>query len=350
MLTYSLAANAARRTKFNPPVAPQLNGSLPRQGAMLLRRFEGGDPRSNRWGTLRPSDGKFGTAGRDALDITPAHVVCRRAVGWDGVRAELIQSLTHDRVEFRFRAPWHLLLVYEEGVRDAGDTLVGQFLRSTLRTLRRKLTFVPAGQEYHEWQEPSVRSRIICFYFDPVRMPIRSDLGQAAAVLAPRLFFENNAIWELAVKLAAAIEDGCEADRYSEALSIVVAHELLRLHGHVRRPSPPARGGLAAWQQRMIAAYIEEHLAEPIPLAVLAKLVNLSSYHFCRAFKQSFGVPPHRYHIHRRIEFAKRLLVNPARPVTEIALAVGFSETSSFSAAFRQTAGTAPTEYRRNLA
>jgi AraC family transcriptional regulator len=124
----------------------------------------------------------------------------------------------------------------------------------------------------------------------------------------------------------------------------------VRIFGNARRRDPPARGGLAPWQQRTVAAYIEEHLSESIPLAALAKLANLSSYYFCRAFKQSFGVPPHRYHINRRIECAKALLADPARSVTEIALTLGFSETSSFSVAFRQTTGNAPTEYRRALA
>ena len=55
-------------------------------------------------------------------------------------------------------------------------------------------------------------------------------------------------------------------------------------------------------------AYIEEHLAEQIPLKTLAQLVRLSPCYFCRAFKQSFGVPPHRYHSARRIEQAKALL------------------------------------------
>ena len=45
-----------------------------------------------------------------------------------------------------------------------------------------------------------------------------------------------------------------------------------------------------------MTGYIEEHLAEPISLATLAELVGLSTYHFCRAFKQSVGMPPHRYH------------------------------------------------------
>ena len=115
-------------------------------------------------------------------------------------------------------------------------------------------------------------------------------------------------------------------------------------------PSKPTlRGGLAAWQQRVVTTYIEEHLAEPISLATLAELVGLSTYHFCRAFKQSFGMPPHRYHTRRRIERAKALLAKPALSVTEIGMTVGFSETSSFTAAFRKATGFTPSAYHRSL-
>jgi AraC family transcriptional regulator len=350
MLTYSLASNAARRVNFDEVYSRAFNDSRPGAGVKLLRsRFENGEQPTNGWARQLP-DPKNGDANSHALEIAPANVVSRRASAWDGIRVEVVQSVTHDKVEFRFRAPCHLLVVYEEGVRDEGETVVGDLSLSTLRTLRRKLTFVPAGHEYREWQRPRVRSRVICFYFDPAKLPIHSDASPTAASLAPRLFFENNVLWDTAVKLAVAMEDGCESDRYCEALGIVVAHELLRTHGNVRRRRPPARGSLAVWQQRIVSAYVEEQLAEAIPLNVLAKLVHLSPYYFCRAFKQSFGIPPHRYRIKRRIERAKALLADPASSVTDIALELGFSETSSFSAAFRHTTGTTPTEYRRTLA
>ena len=90
-------------------------------------------------------------------------------------------------------------------------------------------------------------------------------------------------------------------------------------------------------------------MASRIPWANLAELVRLSPYHFCCAFKQSFGVPPHRYHSGRRIERAKALLAKPDYTVTEIGMAVGFSETSSFTAAFRKATGLTPTAYHRSL-
>ncbi len=79
----------------------------------------------------------------------------------------------------------------------------------------------------------------------------------------------------------------------------------------------------------------------------MAALVHLSPFHFSRAFKQSFGMPPHRYHMMRRVEAAKELLNTTKTPMTEIALRLGFSEASSLSAGFRRMTGVSPSAYRR---
>ena len=136
---------------------------------------------------------------------------------------------------------------------------------------------------------------------------------------------------------------------YFEALGAVLVQELVRSDRGSDSIESSVRGGLAAWQQRIVAAYIEEHLAEQIPLATLALLARLSPYHFSRAFKQSFGVPPHRYHTSRRIEHAKALLEERTQTVTDIGLTLGFSETSSFTTAFRRATGLTPSRYHRSL-
>ena len=66
-------------------------------------------------------------------------------------------------------------------------------------------------------------------------------------------------------------------------------------------------------------------------------------------FKQSFDTPPHRYLTNRRIERAKSLLAARKLSVIEIGLNVGFSETSSFTSAFRKVTGETPTDYRRRV-
>jgi len=284
------------------------------------------------------------------VDISPPGSVKRRTATWPGMAAEIVEATRRDRIESRFCAPVHLLAVYERGVRQDGGTIVEGLPKSTLRDFRRKLIFVPAGHEYYDWQEPRLLTRVVYFYFDPAALAISPELGFADMSFAPRLFFEDSGLWDTALKLTTLIEGaGSDHRPYVEALGVVLAHELVRFNTGKPRVEPQVRGGLAAWQQRSVVAYIEDHLAEPILLATLAQLVRLSPHYFCRAFKQSFGMPPHRYHTHRRIERAKSLLAAPARSVTDIGFTLGFGNTSSFSAAFRKATGLTPTAYHRTL-
>ena len=113
------------------------------------------------------------------------------------------------------------------------------------------------------------------------------------------------------------------------------------------RASPPLRGGLSLRKQKRVTDFVEAHLAEEISLATLAKLVDLSLYHFARAFRQSVGVPPHRYHMSRRMIRAMGLLQQTALSVTQIGVQIGFRETSSFTRAYRRFTGVTPSEFRR---
>jgi AraC family transcriptional regulator len=285
-----------------------------------------------------------------AVEVYPANIVKRHAVTWDGMAAEIVQATRRERLEFRFHGARHLLALCEQGVRSDGDTFVEGLPRSTLRDVTRKLTFVPAGRAYHEWHDPRILTRVVYFYFDPARLPVPTDATVASAPLVPRLLFEDATLSDTAFKLRRLIEmTNADNSPYFEALGTVLAHELVRLQSGVPSIKAPAKGGLAAWQQRLVIAYIEDHLAEPIALTTLAQLAGLSPYYFCRAFKQSLGLPPHRYHNHLRMERAKLLLAKPVSSVTDIGLTVGYSETSSFTAAFHKTTGLTPTAYRRTL-
>jgi AraC family transcriptional regulator len=282
------------------------------------------------------------------VEISPANIVKRRTAAWHGMTAEIVQATSRERIEYRFQAPLHLLAVYERGVRHDGESFVEGLPRSSLRDLRKKLTFVPAGHDYHEWHEPRILGRFAYFYFDPALIPVHPETTFTA--FAPRLHFEDAALWDTTLKLTTLIESAEINNRpYMEALGVVLMHELARVSPGTLHAQVPVRGGLAAWQQRAVTAHIEEHLAEQISVATLAQLARLSLYYFCRAFKQSFGIPPHRYHTRRRIERAKALLAEPAPSVTDIGLTVGFNETSSFTAAFRKATGFTPTGYHRSF-
>jgi AraC family transcriptional regulator len=241
--------------------------------------------------------------------------------------------------------------LFEEGARKDGLTCVEGLPRSGVRSYKGKLAFVPAGHEYYDWQEPARLTQAAYFYFDPAALLLVSETGHADVSLPPRLFFEDQGLWDIAIRLKSLVEGPEAVDRlYCESLGVVLAHELVRLGSGGTRVEIPVRGGLAGWQQRAVAGYIEEHVADQISLATLAQHARLSPYHFSRAFKQTFGMPPHRFHTHRRIERAKSLLANAAASVTSVGMEVGFCETSSFSTAFRKATGVTPSGFQRSVA
>jgi AraC family transcriptional regulator len=284
------------------------------------------------------------------VQISPSQAVSRRSVAWPSMVGEIVQATQRGSIQFRFCAPVHMLAMYERSVRHEGGTLIQGLPQSTLCDCSRKLVFVPANHEYHDWQEPRTLPRVVFFYFDPAWLASRPGLRFSSTSLAPRLFFEDSALWNTALKLRTLIERGGSDHRlYVEALGIVLMHELARLNTERDCEAAQVYGGLAAWQRRKAIDYIEEHLTESISLAALAQLVRLSPNYFCRAFSQSFGMPPQRYHTRQRIERAKTLLAKRGASVTDVGLTVGYSEASAFSAAFRRVSGLTPSSYRRNL-
>jgi AraC family transcriptional regulator len=274
----------------------------------------------------------------------------RQIAAWRGLSGEVIRIVSQDSFESDYQGPCHLLVLYTQAARHRGESIVEGLPRSTLHDFSNKLTFVPAGRRFRESQDPRASTRSTYFHIDPRGALVEPEAAFAEAEWTPRLFFDDPVLRQTALKLEALIEAGRSGSRlYAEALGIVLVHELLRLNGGAVPAEPPMRGGLAGWQRRSVAQYIEEHMSEQISLRKLAELARLSAFHFSRAFKQSFGMPPHRYHTSRRIDRAKILLAKPNQSVTEIALDVGFGDASAFTAAFHKLAGRTPTEYRRSI-
>ncbi|HEY1942423.1 MAG TPA: AraC family transcriptional regulator [Roseiarcus sp.] len=280
--------------------------------------------------------------------FTPAHIVKREVATWNSIRAETVRVTEAQRFEYAFRGTHHLLIAAEQAVREDGETQV-EHLRSTLRDFTGKLTFIPAGSTFTGWQEPRVLMRVTYFYIDP-DSALDPELGFDAVEFAPRLFFLDADIWDTARKLKARIEErGSGSDLYAEALSAVLCHELVRLNGGRRVDEQQFSGGLAGWQKKRVEDYVAAHISERVSLSDMAELAHLSPYHFARAFKRSFGVPPHRYHMMLRVEHAKTLLAKPEASVTEIGMRLGFAQTSAFTSGFHKLTGVTPTQYRRAL-
>jgi AraC-like DNA-binding protein len=104
-----------------------------------------------------------------------------------------------------------------------------------------------------------------------------------------------------------------------------------------------------ALMRRLDAArqFLDLHLDEPIDLETIARRAHLSKFHFLRLFKDKFQETPLRYLQRRRLEAAKRMLIQTDLPVTSICFRVGYESLGSFSSLFRRFAGDSPYGYRR---
>jgi AraC family transcriptional regulator len=284
------------------------------------------------------------------VELSPPDIARRRLANWGAIQADNVRVTRRETFEYSFQGRRHLLIAYERAERDDGETLIEGLPKSTLREFNCRLSFVPAGHRFYGWQTPRVLTRVSYFYLDLQNPLFDRASGITCPTVSPRLFFFDQAIWDTALKLKAEVGNSDPLSReYAEALGLVLLQELMRLERTTSTSVRQIRGGLPVWRQRQLAEFIEEHLAEEISLTALADLADLSLYHFARAFTQSFGVPPHRYHMARRMDRARSLLQRPALSVTQIGIRIGFRETSSFTRAFRRYTGLTPTEYRRHL-
>jgi AraC family transcriptional regulator len=282
------------------------------------------------------------------VGYTPAHIVERRLASWHGLWAETVEFTQAEPYAYDFKAPFHLLIVPERSERYDGETCLEGLPKSQLRDLSRRMTFVPAGRCFRGWQKPRVLSQVNFFYINPRAPFLDPDLGFDLMDLQPRLFFFDPDLWAVALKLKAQITaPNAMSSPYAESLGAALCYELIRLNGIKVAPPAGRQTGLAPWQQKRVADYIEVRLDARLTIADMAAMVHLSPFHFSRAFKQSFGMPPHRYHMMRRVEAAKMLLNETTTPMTEIAMRLGFSEASALSAGFKRMTGVSPSAYRR---
>lgn len=132
-----------------------------------------------------------------------------------------------------------------------------------------------------------------------------------------------------------------------EALTLALSMQVLRRTAGATLTSSRTAAGLAPHILRRVTDYMQAHLQETISLDTLATVAGLSTYHFCRMFKQSTGMPPHRYLAQLRIDRAGQLLLQTGTPIGDIAFDMGFSSSSQFSHFFRKQVGCTPQEYRR---
>jgi len=109
--------------------------------------------------------------------------------------------------------------------------------------------------------------------------------------------------------------------------------------------SSQVAGDSADRVQRSIA-YMREHLNEPLQVATLAALANVSASHFFALFKRQTGCPPIDYFTRLRMQQASRIMDTTKASVKEVAAALGYDDPFYFSRVFKAVHRVPPSYYR----
>jgi len=155
---------------------------------------------------------------------------------------------------------------------------------------------------------------------------------------------------ELAVigELAQAAADG-QSDVGLDELGMWFASRFVDVVSGGAKPKLPS-SAISRDRRRAVdaAMWIDANLQHDIGLDGAAAEAGLSSFHFLRLFSQVLGVTPHQYLVRSRLRRAARLLAEDKhRPVTEVALDVGFADLSNFVRTFHRAAGVSPGGFRK---
>jgi AraC family transcriptional regulator len=138
---------------------------------------------------------------------------------------------------------------------------------------------------------------------------------------------------------------------YAESACEFLAHHVIHSYSSLSTPPTPIKGGLPAHRLKIVTEFIEDNLGQPIALHQLATMAGVNARHFERAFRQATGIAPYAYVLKKRVDAARRILIDdPLASVGEIASRVGFSSGSHLAFAFRRQIGCTPTLFRQRNA
>jgi AraC family transcriptional regulator len=133
---------------------------------------------------------------------------------------------------------------------------------------------------------------------------------------------------------------------YVDSLVTVFGIHLLRNYTEVRKPMPAMRGGLSVRNARRVEEFLDENFSRKLSVAELATVTGLSPHHFIQAFTKTFGEPPHRYLVNRRLTFAEKLLTKGDLTIAEVAYLSGFSGQSHITATMSKNRNRTPMQVR----
>lgn len=127
--------------------------------------------------------------------------------------------------------------------------------------------------------------------------------------------------------------------------SSVHIYELL-MEFHMLRTEQARPQGKGVYRVLPLLDYIDEHITEQLTLADLAKVLDVTPQHLCRAFKEAFSMRPFEYINRRRIQISKRYLADRNMKIAAVATMVGIHDVSYYCYNFKRLEGVTPNEFR----
>ena len=182
-----------------------------------------------------------------------------------------------------------------------------------------------------------------------VVQPFREEIGEAI-LLDKRYAFEGRrlssaggmATMEMVLALIEHTRGAALARRVAHAMSF-------QMPPAERMPEGEALpGGLSSIDRRLgrMVAIMQSHLETPLPVAEVCRQAHVEDSTARRLFRTRLKESPGAYYLRLRLERARTLLRYSHLAVAEIAAAVGFADTPSFSHAFRRVFGLPPSRDR----
>jgi AraC-like DNA-binding protein len=283
--------------------------------------------------------------------INPS-VHANRTFDGDAVHGELLTFANRDAAELEFSLETHLIILLPDGISGGCEWSDGSQTGKLSSVAPNTILFSPARN--YLWirkRTSQPHCRMLLLAIDP-RLVNRLDMGDvnmAGLQFRQQIGIENQGARLALLAIQQEIEaPGLNSRSYIDTLLMLLLTHLMRCASNFATPCQPAyvKGGLPNWRLKRVLELLEADLTKRPSLAELAAPLLLHPTSFCRAFKQSTGLSPHRYLLTHRINRAKEMMKDQNRTLTEIALDCGFSSSSQFSVVFKRITGVSPQIYR----
>jgi AraC family transcriptional regulator len=183
----------------------------------------------------------------------------------------------------------------------------------------------------------------LCGELDTLHVYLTDQALEDDVKLAEELGTNDPLLEQLALSLDATARDWEPSARtYVDQLSNLLATQLARHHSAGRKVTGIRQTGLSDRQFGRVRDLLADRLAEPVPLADMARVAGLSVSQFSRQFKAAAGLAPHKFLLKMRVRQAELLLRTGSLPIAEIAARCGFSHQEHLTRVMRAHLGTTP--------